>query len=864
VKRSQKSKVKSEKSKIQLFNFSTLRLPFLRRLFLCLSLATSHSSLLFGQQPQTQPGQALHAVDAKYVNGLAPGYWPTAGTGLTLKLSTGSALCGNPPAPVAYTGGTLTMAASSTNYVYLDPSGSCLPASNTSGFDVGQIRIAVVVTNGSTITAVNDVRSSFSPAITVDSAGRSIFKGLNGTYFADQFGDKRTTGIASVISACGTSTPCQVVVPGSYPTTEHVPGSQNGGGSFYPGTTGSNVQVLDFRTGDAQTAINALPNGSARAWHQWVDNVYNPYSNKVLAHTVFSPVMNSFDGGFCLQNSSVTPPYYKKSGVEAIWAIINNYAPGDPGNRFVNNQYSVGDSFPVYAIDNFYGGQTTQGEEGAEGVDIWVMQGNVAYQGTIASGGATGATSLTLSPTAGSGTQGAGRYLINTTSGKTISAGTISNITNNLGGTPITFTGSGTSWPVSTVNTTTTAQIAAPGSQTVTLGSTSGITISTVLAICDASAYETVIPSAVGSGSITATFAAPHSKGAVVAAGGLSGYFMELTADTVPSGTAAANGTTATALRQAFPVLYSTSSTSLAASIDQQGMWSSFQSGIATAWKNSSGSNGYILYPGAQVTSVHSSGAIGNTFSLMPNSVNWANNDTVELPQHPANHSGIGSWNMQTWWPGGNTHGAHIMFYGVPGQGTIGLWLQNSAPTTLYAGGGGNLNPPGNAVSVWGPWRSLLSGYGYGPSVYGLVFNGQKWGSTGVVYPISVRPASGGYDYLEYDESKKNWTLTANSVGGAYNLGDNVSAATGGFIAPGHMGSKSSDVQGTVAISSNTSATVSFSVAFQHAPICTLTPTSDPTSVGTFWVRSTTSGFTVNVHKSGTITFNYICMANPN
>jgi len=855
VKRSQKSKVKSQKSKIQLFNFSTLRLPFLLRLFFCLSLATSHSPLLFGQQPQAQQGQPLHAVDAKYVNGITPGYWPSAGTGLALNLSPGTAFCGNPPAPVAYTGGTLTMAAGSTNYVYLDPSGSCVPASNTSGFNIGQIRIAVVVTKGSRIAAVNDVRSFFSPPTSLDSAGRSIFKGLNGAYFADQFGNKRTTGIASAISACGTSTPCQIVVPGSYPATEQVPGSTG-----QAGTTSSNVQVQDFRYGDTQTAINAP--GTGGSWHQWTENVYvNQSSGGGQGHFVFNPVMNVFDGG-C--NLDLQSPYYVcKSGGEAIAAVVNNYTPGDPGNRFITNQYSVGDSFPVYAIDNFYGGWTTQGEEGSEGIDVWVMQGNAAYQGTIRSGGSAGAMSLTLNPTAGAGTQGAGRYLIDIT--QAYSTGTISAI-NGPGRTPVTFTGSGTSWPVSTVNTTTTAAIAAPGSQTVTVASTSGITTSTVLVVCDGSAYETVIPGAVGSGScpgasctITATFAAPHSSGAVVASGGLSGYFLELTADTVSAAT-----TKGTALRQAFPVLYSTSSTSLAASISNQGRWGSLASGSTTAWTSSSGGNGYVLYPGAQVTSVYSSGAVGNTFSLMPNAVNWASGDAVELPQHPASHSSTGSWLNRSWWPNSGVRGPLIQFLGVPGYGTEGLWIQNLGPSTLYNGGGGNLSVPYNAEFIQGPWSNLLVAYGYGPSVYGLNFAGQTWGSTGKVTPIMVKPASGSSDALTYDESKKNWTLTVNSGGGAYNLGDNVSAATGGFIIPGHIGSKSSDVQGTVAISSNTSATVGFSVAFQHAPICTLTPTSDPAYVGTYWVISTTSSFTVNVHTSGTITFDYICMAHPN
>ena len=834
----------------------------------CSSLVTRHSSLLFGQQPQAQQGQPLYAVNAKQVNGLAPGYWPTPGTGLTLNLSTGTALCGSPPTAVTYAGGTLTMRAVATNFVYLDPAGSCVPASNTSGFNSGQIPIAVVLTNASTITAVNDVRSSFSPPITLDSTGRSIIKGLNDAYFADQYGDKSTTGIASAISACGTSTPCRVVVPGSYPTTERVPGSYVNGywqnhPNFNPGTTGSNIQIQDFRLGDYQIAFNQQGGSIGhRPWHQWVDNIYAPPPRGInaVANSLFNPVMNVLDGGRMLSGAG----YIAKSSAFSIESVCNQYTPGDCGAAFYTNQYSVGDSHPLYAINNFYGGQSTQGEEGAEGVDIWVMQGHTAYQGTIASGGLVGATSLTLSPTAGAGTQGAGRYLINTTSGKTISAGTISNITNNLGRTPITFTGSGTSWPVSTVNTTTTQAITSPGSHTVTVGSSSGITTSTVLVICDGSAYETVIPTAVGSGTITANFAAPHTSGAIVSSGGLSGYFLELTGDTVPSGRSTASGsTTATALRQVWPVLYSTSSTSLVASIDEQGTWVAFIPGVNTAWTNASGSNGYVLYPGSTVTSVYSSGAVGNTFSLMPNAVNWQDGDTVELPQHPADYATLGTWNVQTWWPAFGATGGRIAFFGVPGYETTGMRIGNYAPTTLYSGGGGNLQPPFAALREVGPWQVALDIQGYGPSISGMVFEGQKWGTAGSVYPIVVVPSSGRSDHLAYSSSSKLWTLSVNSQGASYTLGANVSG--GGFEAPGHIGSSTTDTQGTVMITSSTSATVNFSVPFLAYPICTLTPTSDPTSVGGYWVSGTThSAFTVNLHRSGTITFNYICMGNPN
>jgi hypothetical protein len=824
-------------------------------LVLLLAPCTWHLAPALAQQ-----GQPLSALNPKYANRVAAGYSPTAGTGLTLNLSSGTALCGSPPAPVTYAGGTLTLTAAATNYVYLDPLGSCAPALNTSGFGVGQIPIAVVATNGSGITTVIDQRSWFSPPISMDSSGRSIFKGLNGTYFADQFGDKSTTGIASAISACRTSTPCRVVVPGSYPLTESVPGSYVAGyaSTFNPGTTSSNVQVQDYRQGDRQTAMNQQGGGANdRAWHEWVDNLFTgpPAGSRTQRHTNLSLVMNAMDGGSLIANHSVG--YFRKSPFAALQVVINDYTPSSSGNMFIHNKYSVGDGVPIFGETNFYGGQSTGGEEGAEVADLWLMQGNVAYQARIASGGSKGATSLTLSPTAGSGTQGAGRYLINTTSGKTISAGTITAIANNGGGTPITFAGTGTNWPVSTVNTRTTQAITAPGLQTVTLASTRGITTSTVLVVCDANTYETAIPNAVGSDSITANFYAPHSSGAIVAAGGLAGYFLELTADTVP-----AAKTGGTDLRQAFPVLYSTSATSLVVSINSAGAWSSFGTIASTQWNSGSGTTGYVLYPGAQVLSVYANGAVGNTFTLMPNAVAWANGDAVELPQHPANGGRLGSWNIRSWWPAFGLVGPQISFMGVPGQGANGVTVNNSAPSTLYNLGGGNLAQPLSAYRIFGPWQRGLNFSGYGPGAVGLYMAGQRWGTTGFVYPIVVTPSSGSSDNLNYNNGTKNWALTVNSQASSYGFGANVSG--GGFTIPGHVGSLSPDTQGSVTISRGTSATVTFSVAFQHPPICTLTPTSDPTSVGSYWVASTASSFMVNVHTPGRITFNYICMANPN
>lgn len=133
------------------------------RVIFFLSLLTSPSSLILGQQPQAQGGQPIYPVNAKYVQGVGPGFWPTAGAGLNLNLSAGTAYCGAPPALVSYAGGSLTLTASATNYVYLDPSADCSPAFNTTGFKPGQIPLAQITTGTSSVTSVTDARNWFAP-----------------------------------------------------------------------------------------------------------------------------------------------------------------------------------------------------------------------------------------------------------------------------------------------------------------------------------------------------------------------------------------------------------------------------------------------------------------------------------------------------------------------------------------------------------------------------------------------------------------------------------------------------------------------------------------------------------------------------
>ena len=116
------------------------------------------ASAMIAQQPASQTAP-LDDRNVKYVNGVAPGYWPTAGSGLSLTVSAGTVNCSG--TIHTYIGGTLTMTASTSNYVYLNTAASCVPATKLTPFTSSDIPIALVVTGSSTITSITDDRSMF-------------------------------------------------------------------------------------------------------------------------------------------------------------------------------------------------------------------------------------------------------------------------------------------------------------------------------------------------------------------------------------------------------------------------------------------------------------------------------------------------------------------------------------------------------------------------------------------------------------------------------------------------------------------------------------------------------------------------------
>lgn len=188
-------------------------------------------SFVAAQQPQTQ-GAPIYSVNAKYTQGVGPGYWPTqlaipipsgtlaAATGLNLNIGSGTAFCNG--SIQEYAGGTLTLNASTTNYVYLNTGSLCIPAVKTTAFTTADIPVATIVTGSSSITSIDDDRTMFS-------------QGSNGG---------GSSGITALLPT----------------TVASLPAAATSTGWFEPVTDGASA--TDCTTGHGSTVVLCQSNGS--------------------------------------------------------------------------------------------------------------------------------------------------------------------------------------------------------------------------------------------------------------------------------------------------------------------------------------------------------------------------------------------------------------------------------------------------------------------------------------------------------------------------------------------------------------------------------------------------------------------------
>ncbi len=216
------------------------------------------------QNPQTQAAP-LYGVNAKYTNGVAPGYMPCGAaatscastSGLNLSVGPGTANCAG--TIETYSGGTLTMTASATNYVYLDTSASCAPAVKTTTFTSTDIPIATVLTNGTGVTSISDDRTPF---VTPGSSGSGITQ-LTGDVTAGPGSGSQAATLATVNSGpgvCGDSTHvCQITTDAKGRTTAQTPIAISGGGGI--GDTTVSVSAGTQSSNSCSSSTNVTMTG---------------------------------------------------------------------------------------------------------------------------------------------------------------------------------------------------------------------------------------------------------------------------------------------------------------------------------------------------------------------------------------------------------------------------------------------------------------------------------------------------------------------------------------------------------------------------------------------------------------------------
>jgi hypothetical protein len=245
------------------------------------------ASFAFAQNPQTQG--PLYAANAKYVNGTAPGYMPcgaiggTAGlncsgtSGLNVSVGPGTVNCSG--TVVQYSGGTLALTASSTNYVYLNTASSCAVAVKTSAFGSTDIPIAVIVAGPSTITSITDDRTQFS----VPSASESGITQLTGDGTAGPGSGSQSLTLATVNSSpgtCGDATHvCQVTTDGKGLTTAQsaVAITSGSGIETAPATTQT---ILSSTSGVVPLQIATNNGGSSNVFT--VDSTFSPGTGNAI------------------------------------------------------------------------------------------------------------------------------------------------------------------------------------------------------------------------------------------------------------------------------------------------------------------------------------------------------------------------------------------------------------------------------------------------------------------------------------------------------------------------------------------------------------------------------------------------------
>jgi lysophospholipase L1-like esterase len=397
---------------------------------------------------------------------------------------------------------------------------------------------------------------------------------LNGDLYASQYQttDRGQNGIAQAAQSADCASGCSIKAEQSYTAPEN----------YLPTDWNAQTHLEDLRRGqrydsyldpesvlhpgiESGQVIDVTSTQSGAAVRQATGNQTPESTALRIEHKALAGGSNEFPQGF----SGI--PYFKSN----YTALSVNGTYNTQGQHVLAPMatycYGVGDCLIGAQFLFASGGLRDNADEGTHPFDLQVQEDSRVFQGTCTSGCTTGSTSVAITATANAGTQGDGRFLIDTNPAKVITSGTLIGTANRVNPGAL-F--SGTSFPLSTFFQTSAAipaqtQDIAPGTVTIAIATTgvpTGYTTNTAAATAQSGVaciadngntsngimnFEMASYTVVDGTHLQLTLHKAHAGQATVAVGGLCGYGLEQTVDTT-------NG-----IRQVFPVIGSYSPTAL-------------------------------------------------------------------------------------------------------------------------------------------------------------------------------------------------------------------------------------------------------------------------------------------------------------
>lgn len=519
---------------------------------------------------------------------------------------------------------------------------------------------------------------------------------LNGTEYASQYvAGRGDDGIAIASTSSDCATGCEMKAEQSYASSErYTPTDWKDQTHLEDARKGQrrdvylnpeSVMVPGTETGQV---IDVTSTRSGAAVYQQTGSQDPASIGLQINHQALGGGSNHFP-----QNIDSAVPYFK-SGYSALMV---NGTYNTQGQHVLapmeTDCYGVGDCLIGSQFIVSSGGFRDNGDEGAHPFDLQIREDGRVFTGTCASGCSTGATTITVAPTANAGTQGDGRFLIDTNSSKVLKAGLLTGTGAAGPHASAAFSGSGfsasTFFRVAQAIPSQANDIA-PGTVTVAIATTglpTGFASNTAAApagsgvacVADPTAavngiedFEMANYNVVDGTHLQLTLNKAHAAQATVAIGGLCGYGLEQTVDT------------AGGIRQVFPVIGSYSATGL------------YYAGGATAIVGLQGSTSGFTNISLPITSLSRS---NNTVTLTT-----AGNFPVDVNGLTLTVSGAadssynGSFAV-------TTISGNALTYAQTGPNST-----SSGGTLLYLTGGYALYPMAEVLSVMNPANKRVDG----------------------------------------------------------------------------------------------------------------------------------------------------------